>query len=187
MLEAFLWCLISSLSLVVGGLLGLAIPFGRRTLGAIMGFGAGALISAVCFELMLKAVKLSFGSGATAAGFFTGAAGYLGAEKLVAALGAGDDTETAGAVHKSNLAIPLILATIMMTSVITSPLQAAEFKVNCSSVDDCMAKGDKLTKKRKLSLALEAYRNAIKMDVENKDAWRKFEKIVVRISEEGGC
>lgn len=64
---------------------------------------------------------------------------------------------------------------------------AVEFKVNCSSVDDCMGKGDKLTKKRKLSLALEAYRNAIKMDVENKDAWRKFEKIVVRISEEGGC
>jgi hypothetical protein len=50
-----------------------------------------------------------------------------------------------------------------------------------------MSKGDKLTKKRKLSLALEAYRNAIKKDVENKDAWRKFEKIVVRISEEGGC
>jgi cytochrome c-type biogenesis protein CcmH/NrfG len=47
--------------------------------------------------------------------------------------------------------------------------------------------GDKLTKQRKLSLALEAYRNAIKFDVENTDAWRKFEKIVVRIYEEGGC
>ena len=65
--------------------------------------------------------------------------------------------------------------------------QAVEFKVDCSSVDDCMAKGDKLTKKRKLSRALEAYRNAIKHDVENPDAWRKFEKIIVRISEEGGC
>ena len=65
--------------------------------------------------------------------------------------------------------------------------QAVEFKVNCSSFDDCMNKGNKLTKKRKLSLALEAYRNAIKKDVENSDAWRKFEKIVVRISEEGGC
>ena len=62
-----------------------------------------------------------------------------------------------------------------------------EFKVDCSSFDDCMTKGDNLTKKRKLSLALEAYRNAIKFDVENTDAWRKFEKIVVRISEEGGC
>ena len=67
------------------------------------------------------------------------------------------------------------------------PSYAVEFKVDCSSIDDCMTKGDKLTKKRKLSLALEAYRNAIKLDVENTDAWRKFEKIVVRISEEGGC
>lgn len=80
----------------------------------------------------------------------------------------------------------------MMVGILTSPLyvpvaQAVEFKVDCSSVADCMSQGDKLTKKRKLSLALEAYRNAIKMDVENNDAWRKFEKIVVRIAEEGGC
>jgi hypothetical protein len=75
----------------------------------------------------------------------------------------------------------------LVTSFYTPLIQAAEFKVNCTSASDCIAKGDKLTKKRKLSLALEAYRNAIKFDVENKDAWRKFEKIVVRISEEGGC
>ena len=70
---------------------------------------------------------------------------------------------------------------------LSQPAQAIEFKVDCSSVDDCMTKGDMLVKKRKLSLALEAYRSAIKLDVENKDAWRKFEKIVVRIYEEGGC
>ena len=70
---------------------------------------------------------------------------------------------------------------------LSQPAQATEFKVDCSSVDDCMAKGDMLVKKRKLSLALEAYRNAIKFDTGNADAWRKFEKVVVRISEEGGC
>ncbi len=84
------------------------------------------------------------------------------------------------------------LITLTLAAAIAAPLyaplvQAAEFKVNCNTVDDCMSKGDKLTKKRKLSLAVEAYRNAIKKDVENKDAWRKFEKIVVRVSEEGGC
>ena len=84
------------------------------------------------------------------------------------------------------------LSTVIAASLFILPLsfqaaQAKEFKVKCSSVSDCMTKGDKLTKKRKLSLALEAYRNAIKKDVENKDAWRKLEKIVVRISEEGGC
>ena len=81
----------------------------------------------------------------------------------------------------------VLLSLLVFSSVWSLPSQAVELKVDCSSVDDCMTKGDKLTKKRKLSLALEAYRNAIKLDVENTDAWRKFEKIVVRISEEGGC
>jgi hypothetical protein len=85
----------------------------------------------------------------------------------------------------SRLIIPVVLFTC--SSALSLPSYAKEFKVDCSSLDDCMTKGDKLTKKRKLSLALEAYRNAIKLDVENKDAWRKFEKIVVRIYEEGGC
>ena len=76
---------------------------------------------------------------------------------------------------------------VLASSLLASPAFAKEFKVECSSFDDCMKKGDILAKKRKLSLSLEAYRNAIKKDVENKDAWRKFEKIAVRISEEGGC
>lgn len=83
--------------------------------------------------------------------------------------------------------ITLTLAAAIAAPLYTPLVQATEFKVNCNTVDDCMSKGNKLTKKRKLSLAVEAYRNAIKKDVENKDAWRKFEKIVVRISEEGGC
>jgi len=83
--------------------------------------------------------------------------------------------------------LAITTAIILVTPFYVPAAQAEEFKVDCSSVDDCMAKGDTLTKKRKLSLALEAYRNAIKIDVKNEDAWRKFEKIVVRISEEGGC
>lgn len=85
----------------------------------------------------------------------------------------------------SRMVIPVVL--LAYSAAWSLPLQAMEFKVDCSSLDDCMMMGDKLTKTRKLSLALEAYRNAIKFDVENTDAWRKFEKIVVRIYEEGGC
>ncbi len=82
-----------------------------------------------------------------------------------------------------------LASTLLMASSIAAslPASAKEFKVACSSVEDCMTKGDKLTKRRKLSLAQEAYRNAIKLDVENKDAWRKFEILTIRISEEGGC
>lgn len=86
---------------------------------------------------------------------------------------------------KKSLAV--IMISLISASLYNPLVQAKEFKVKCDSLKDCMAKGDKLTKRRKLSLAVEAYRNAIKMDVNNKDAWRKFEKITVRISEEGGC
>ena len=81
-----------------------------------------------------------------------------------------------------------VLTSLLVASMqVSLPLQAKEYKVDCTSAEDCMTQGAMLTKKRKLSLALEAYRNAIKFDTENQDAWRKFEKIVVRISEEGGC
>ena len=76
---------------------------------------------------------------------------------------------------------------LVLAMLVADPLQAKEYKVDCSSVDDCMAKGNTFTKQRKLSLALEAYRNAIKLDTDNQDAWRKFEMMVVRIAEEGGC
>ena len=86
-----------------------------------------------------------------------------------------------------NKALSTVAVVIALLCCYSPQLVAVEFKVDCDSVSDCMDKGDKLTKKRKLSLALEAYRNAIKLDVENSDAWRKFEKLVVRIAEEGGC
>ena len=80
-----------------------------------------------------------------------------------------------------------LISMLLLGAQLSLPVQAKEYKVDCVSVDDCMTKGDTLTKKRKLSLALEAYRNAIKFDSSNQDAWRKFEQMVVRIAEEGGC
>jgi ZIP family zinc transporter len=40
MAEAFDWGLLASSSLVLGGILALKLPIGRRTLGLIMAFGA---------------------------------------------------------------------------------------------------------------------------------------------------
>lgn len=82
-----------------------------------------------------------------------------------------------------------LASTLIVAAQLSAPLQASakEFKVDCSSLKDCMVKGEMLTKRRKLSLAQEAFRNAIKFDVNDKDAWRKFEILTIRISEEGGC
>ncbi len=87
----------------------------------------------------------------------------------------------------SMMRVVALISMLLLGAQMSLPAQAKEYKVDCSSVDDCMTQGDMLTKKRKLSLALEAYRNAIKFDTNNQDAWRKFEMIVVRIAEEGGC
>lgn len=81
----------------------------------------------------------------------------------------------------------LLTSIVLLGLQLSMAVQAKEFNVDCSSFEDCMNKGDQLAKKRKLSLSQEAYRNAIKFDVNSSDAWRKFEKMTVRISEEGGC
>lgn len=72
MWSAFLWGLAAASSLVVGGLLASWVTLGKRTLGIIMGFGAGVLISAVAYELVFEAVRLAKGSGFPTLGFLGG-------------------------------------------------------------------------------------------------------------------
>ena len=57
MTEAFVWGGIAASSLLIGGLLVMWRPISQRTLGLVMAFGAGALISAVAFELAAEAVQ----------------------------------------------------------------------------------------------------------------------------------
>ena len=60
MLDTFFYGLLASSSLVIGGLIGIWFPIGKRTLGVVMAFGAGVLISAVSYELILDAVRLGY-------------------------------------------------------------------------------------------------------------------------------
>ena len=73
MLDAFLWGLLATSSLVLGGLIGSFVSIGRRTLGLTMAFGAGVLISAVSYELVFEAVNLGKGTGGPAMGLALGA------------------------------------------------------------------------------------------------------------------
>ena len=47
MLDTFIFGLLASSSLLIGGAIGIWAPISKRTLGIIMAFGAGVLISAV--------------------------------------------------------------------------------------------------------------------------------------------
>jgi zinc transporter, ZIP family len=67
---AFGWGAVAASSLVLGMLLGLARAWPNRLIGLVLSFGAGALISAVSFELFEEGVKVG---GATAVGLGLGA------------------------------------------------------------------------------------------------------------------
>jgi zinc transporter, ZIP family len=70
MLRAGGWALLAASSLVVGALLAQAFHFSRRIVGEAMGFGAGALIGALAYELIPSSsvsdvqIWISFGVGA---------------------------------------------------------------------------------------------------------------------------
>jgi ZIP family zinc transporter len=112
MLNAFFWGLVASSSLLLGGLLGLKFKFGKRTLGIIMAFGAGTLISAVAYEMILDGIRIAAGTGAIALGFLIGAALFFLLDKWIDRVGAGN-RKGIDASHESNLAIPLVLAIVL--------------------------------------------------------------------------
>ena len=72
MIAAFLWGLLAASSLVLGALVVTIHRPGKRSLGVVMAFGAGVLLSAVAFELVLPAVESS--AVGTLVGFLAGTA-----------------------------------------------------------------------------------------------------------------
>ena len=70
---AFAWGVIASSSLLIGALIVMWRPVQQRTLGLIMAFGAGVLISAVAYELVADALEEGVGTGRVALGLFAGA------------------------------------------------------------------------------------------------------------------
>lgn len=61
MAAAAFWAFIGAGALLVGALLGFWLNVSRKTLGLIMGFGAGTLLSAVSFDLVFEAFKEASG------------------------------------------------------------------------------------------------------------------------------
>ena len=76
MLAAAGWGALVASSLVLGALLALARRWDDRTIGIVLSFGAGALISAVSFELAQEGVEVG-GPGAVGVGLAVGAITYF--------------------------------------------------------------------------------------------------------------
>jgi ZIP family zinc transporter len=77
-IEAFLWAFLAASALLFGAVLALVMKVSRTLVGLALAFGAGALLSAVAYELTIEAfetggaVLLGIGLAAGAATFFVG-------------------------------------------------------------------------------------------------------------------
>ena len=112
MSSAFFWGLIATSSLVIGGLLGSWWTPGKRTLGAVLAFGAGVLISAVAYELVFEAVHLAKFTGFPTMGFFAGAFTFFLSDRLIGKMSESQH-DALESTHQSNLVVPLVLAIIL--------------------------------------------------------------------------
>ena len=96
MLTALAWGALAAASLVVGALLAFARDWPDRQIGLVLAFGAGALISAVSFELAEEGVKAG-GLGWTAVGLGLGALTYFSLAGVIEhRFGGGDDAGDGG-------------------------------------------------------------------------------------------
>lgn len=87
MAAAFGWGLFAGSSLILGGVLALAVPIRERLLGLIMAFGAGVLISAVAYELVAEAYETAAGRGTLALGLSAGALTFFVGDLLIDRMG----------------------------------------------------------------------------------------------------
>jgi ZIP family zinc transporter len=112
MASAFGWGTLAASSLVIGAVGALLIPISLRTIGLIMGFGAGVLISAVAFDLVEEAVGKASGNGAVLAGIFAGCGVFFGGDWLIDRSG-GADRKDAGGAQESGSALAIVLGTVL--------------------------------------------------------------------------
>lgn len=102
MVRAGILGFIAAASLVLGAGIGVALKVPKRTHGLVMGFGAGALLSAAAFELVEEAIARG-GTISLTVGLASGAVVYFVATRILSRVAAsrGD----AGAAQASGLAI----------------------------------------------------------------------------------
>ena len=87
MAEAFLWGLVAASTLLAGALLAEVRTPKPRTLGLVMGFGSGVLLSAVAYELVEEAIDTAGDLRSVVLGIFAGTAVFTIGDVMVSRLG----------------------------------------------------------------------------------------------------
>lgn len=86
MLSALVWGAVAAVSLTLGALLALLREWRTGAIGAVLAFGAGALISSVAFELAEEGLRVG-GPVSVAVGLAVGAVAFFAADRAVTRIG----------------------------------------------------------------------------------------------------
>jgi zinc transporter, ZIP family len=112
MLASFAWGFIAASTLILGGAFALRYRVGERTLGMIMAFGSGVLISAVAFELVQEAFNKAGGKGAVALGLCAGSLTFFTGDFLIDRMG-GADRKHSGGLQAGGSALAIVLGIVL--------------------------------------------------------------------------
>jgi ZIP family zinc transporter len=112
MWEAFGWGTLAASSLVIGAIIAILFKIGLRTIGLIMAFGGGVLISAVAFDLVEEAFGMSSGHGWVIAGIFAGCFVYSGGDWLIDHAG-GMNRKDAGGAQETGSSMAIVLGSVL--------------------------------------------------------------------------
>lgn len=112
---SFAWGFLAAAPLVAGGAVALRYRVGERTLGLVVAFGSGVLISAVAFELVQEAWDREGAHAGVALGLFAGSLTFWAGDLLVDRRGGAHRKHSGGKqAEGSPLAIVLGIADTMM-------------------------------------------------------------------------
>jgi ZIP family zinc transporter len=109
---AFGWGILAASSLVIGAVIALMFKISLRTIGLIMGFGSGVLISAVAFDLVQEAFDKSSGHGWVAGGLFAGCLVFFGGDWLIDHLGGSQRKDPDGS-QEGGSALSIVLGSVL--------------------------------------------------------------------------
>ena len=138
-MAAFWWGLASTSSLVLGALLALARPWSRRAVALVLAFGAGVLISAVSYELVLEAYQLAPG-WVGLLGIAAGALTFYAGNRILMARGSRVHMEQSGSMGNAQAIVlgtvldgipeSIVLGTTLISGEISIAVLAAIFVSN---------------------------------------------------------
>jgi len=106
MLAAAFWGFFGGVALVIGALLTMRVHFQPRTVGLVMAFGSGVLISAVAYELVEKGLLAAPGTGATPLGLAVGALTFFFGDKQIERRATSRSAADSGKADSDNAAQP---------------------------------------------------------------------------------